>query len=75
MRVKVKSFVFYFIIIIHQCKCLGLNNIKKQFGGFANLTGFNFAAAIKPGVKQLINYSIRDAIINLTRKYKPKCWQ
>lgn len=49
--------------------------MRGQFGGFANLTGFTFAAAIEPGVGQLIDYSIRDTVVNSTRKYKPKCWQ
>lgn len=75
MRVKVKGSVSHSIITTHQCKCLGLINVRGQFGGFANLTGFNFAAAIEPGVEQLINYSIRGAVTNSTRKYKSKCWQ
>ena len=54
---------------------LNVIDVRGQFGGFANLTGFNFAAAIVPGMGQLIDYSIRDAAVNATSTYKPKCLQ
>ncbi|MCJ1389911.1 hypothetical protein MMC18_002768 [Xylographa bjoerkii] len=52
---------------------LNVIDVRGQFGGFGNLTGFNFAAAIEPGIGQLIDYSIRDAVVNATSSYKPKC--
>ncbi|MCJ1286022.1 hypothetical protein MMC26_005364 [Xylographa opegraphella] len=52
---------------------LNVIDVRGQFGGFANLTAFDFAAAIVPGPGQLIDYSVRDAVVNVTSKYKPKC--
>ncbi|MCJ1381952.1 hypothetical protein MMC17_005064 [Xylographa soralifera] len=52
---------------------LNVIDVRGQFGGFANLTGFNSAAAIVPETGQLIDYSIRDAVINATSNYMPKC--
>lgn len=39
-------------------------NVRKQFGGFASVPAdFNFTAAIQPGTGNLIDYSVRDAVI------------
>jgi hypothetical protein len=53
--------------------------VRSSFGGFSSLPeDFNFSQALQPGKGKLIDYSIRDAAVDVCRKDKValarRCW-
>lgn len=53
---------------------LNVIDVRNQFGGFGNLSaGFNFETAILPGSGKLIDYSVRDAAVEMDLAFEPKC--
>lgn len=53
---------------------LNVIDIRNQFAGFGSVPkGFDFVEAIKPGTGKLIDYSILEAALAISKKFKPTC--
>jgi len=53
---------------------LNVIDIRNQYAGFGSVPkGFDFVEAIAPGTGKLIDYSILDAALAISKKYKPTC--
>ncbi|GAB7340126.1 hypothetical protein MBLNU457_6610t1 [Dothideomycetes sp. NU457] len=53
---------------------LNVIDIRNQYNGFGSVPkGFDFVEAIEPGTGKLIDYSILEAALAISKKYKPTC--
>ena len=53
---------------------LNVIDVRNQYAGFGSVPkGFDFIDAIVPGAGKLIDYSILDAALAVSKKYKPTC--
>jgi len=53
---------------------LNVVDVRNQYAGFGSVAkGFDFVEAIVPGTGKLIDYSILEAALTVSKKYKPTC--